>query len=321
MTRKPVQVAALADNGANAAPWQQQFAQDAGGGGPVVDNRSIDDSMAIFLAGGFIDGSLAAMPAAIANYRDQFDGYFLAGGIEHMPNRNSVLGISLSYTDLDGDAAAGQTATAELLQGTVYGSWSTASNFVLTAQVSIGSLDTSSRRTATVGPVVNNLALNEDVFSFSAEGMVGYDFHSGNFTLTPNVALRYGLLDFGDAAETGGPLALAFQRRPESVDSFQGRFGLDIDFGSAKIRPRLNMAYVHDFSENPALFTANLVGGPNTGFAPFALGVGQDRDWVEVSGGLVIETGSVEIDLAADTTVWRNDVRNQSYRATATFRF
>lgn len=321
MVGQPVQVAALADNGANSAPWQQQVAQDAEGGGQVVDNSSIDDSMAIYLAGGFIDGSLAPMPAALATGRDQFDGYFLAGGLEHMPNRNSVLGISVSYTDLDGDAAAGQTAAAELLQATAYGSWTTASNFVLTAQVSIGSLDTSSRRTATVGPVVNNLALNEDVFSFSAEGMVGYDIRTGNVTLTPNFALRYGMLDFDDTAETGGPLALAFQRRAESVDSFQGRFGFDLGFGSAKIRPRLNMAYVHDFSQNPALFTANLVGGPNTGFAPFALGVGQDRDWVEVSGGLVIETGSVDIDLAADTTLWRNDVRNQSYRATATFRF
>ncbi|WP_299323959.1 autotransporter domain-containing protein [Parasphingopyxis sp.] len=321
MVGNPVQVAALADNGASAAPWQQQVAQDANGGGQVVDNTSIDDSMAIFLAGGFIDGSLSPMPAALATGRDQFDGYFLAGGLEYMPHANAVIGISIAYTDLDGDASAGQTANGELLQGTIYGSWTTASNFVLSGQTSIGQLDSSSRRTATVGPVTNNLALDEDVFSFSTEGMVGYNIHSGNFTLTPNVALRYAILDFDNANETGGPLALAIQRRTESVDSFQGRFGFDLGFGSANIRPRLNMAYVHDFSENPALFTANLVGGPNTGIAPFALSAGQDRDWVEVSAGLVIETGSIDIDLAADTTVWRSDVRNQSYRATATFRF
>ncbi len=102
MVGDPVQVAALASSGAGSAPWQSQIASDSPTGGSSMVDRGIDDSMAIFLAGGFIDGSLRSMPAALSNGRDQFDGYFLAGGLEHMPNRNSVIGISVSYTDLDG---------------------------------------------------------------------------------------------------------------------------------------------------------------------------------------------------------------------------
>jgi len=321
MVGEPVQVAALASSGTGSAPWQNQIASDTDAGGSTMHDHGIDDSMAIFLAGGFIDGSLRSMPAAIANGRDQFDGYFLAGGLEHMPNHNSLIGFSVSYTDLDGQASAGQTAEGQLLQGTIYGSVTTASGFIVSGQTSLGSFDSSSRRTVAIGPNNFNLALEDDALTFSAEAMLGKDVGSGNLSLVPNVALRYGMIDFDRANETGGAIALQFQRPPSSLDSFQGRAGFDLGFGSASVRPRFNATYVHDFSDNPAIFQANFVGGPATGRAPFALGVGQDRDWVEVSAGIQITTGSVDLDIAADTTVWRNDVRNQSYRATATFRF
>ncbi len=208
-----------------------------------------------------------------------------------------------------------------MLQGTIYGSLTTASGFIVSGQTSLGSFDSGSRRTVAIGPNTFNLALEDDALTFSAEAMVGKELGSGNLSLVPNVALRYGMIDFDEANETGGAVALQFQRPSSSLDSFQGRFGLDLGFGSASVRPRFNASYVHDFSDNPAIYQANFVGGPAIGRAPFALGVGQDRDWVEVSAGIQITTGSIDLDLAADTTVWRNDVRNQSYRATATFRF
>lgn len=320
MIGEPVQLAAAANSG-QAAPWQSQIAADSHADGSVMEDADIDDSMAIFLAGGFVDGSLRGMPAAIANSRDQFDGYFFAAGLEHMPNRNSMIGVSFSYTDLEAQAAAGQTADGQLYQGTIYGSLTTGSGIILSGQTSLGSFQNSTRRTVSVGPNTFNLALEDDALTFSAEAMIGKDVGHGSFSLVPNFALRYGMVDFDRAQETGGPIALLFQRPPSSLDSFQGRFGFDLGFGSASVRPRFNATYVHDFSDNPAIFQANFVGGPANGLAPFSLGVGQDRDWVEVSGGLQITTGSVDLDLAADTTVWRNDVRNQTYRATATFRF
>ena len=238
-----------------------------------------------------------------------------------MPNNHSMIGLSFSYTDLDSQAAAGQTAEGQLFQGTIYGSLTTHSGIIVSGQTSIGSFDSSKRRTVVVGPNTFNLALEDDAFTFSTEAMVGKDIGHGHFSLIPNFALRYGMVDFDRANETGGPLALQFQRPPSSLDSFQGRFGFDFGFGGASVRPRFNATYVHDFSDNPAIFQANFIGGPAIGRAPFALGVGQDRDWVEVSAGLQITTGSVDLDVAADTTIWRNDVRNQTYRASATFRF
>jgi outer membrane autotransporter protein len=319
MVGEPIQVASAATNNMGA-PWQQQVVMDHHGGGSVMEDPNLDDSMAIFLAGGYIDGTSRAMPAAIATGRDQFDGYFIAAGFEHMMSASSMIGFSLSFTDLEASASAGQTASGELFQGTVYASTTSSSGTTLSGQVSLGSFQSDTRQTVAIGPNNFNLGLTDDAMTFSLEAMFGHDLGKGNVSIVPNVALRYGMVDFGDAAQTGGIAALQFQR-DDSLDSFQSRFGIDIGFGSASIRPRFNATYVHDLSDNPSVFLGNLVGGPAAGWAPFTLGVGQDRDWVEVSGGLQIMTDNIDIDFAVDSTVWRNDVRNQSYRATATLHF
>lgn len=314
---QPIQVAAAGNVG---APWQNQIAMDAHGGGTMAEHGGIDETMAIYLAGGFIDGSSRAMPAALAAGRDNFDGYFLAAGIEHMASHNLLIGYSLSFSDLDADASAGQTAEGKLWQGTLYGSWEMHNGLVLSGQASAGVFDNETRRTVAVGPNTFNLQLNEDALAVAAEVMLGKQFGTGSVQFTPNAALRYGYLGFGNSSETGGGPAMQF-RRGATLDSLQGRLGVDVTAGTGTIRPRFNATYVHDFADTPAVFLANFVGGSGGAFAPFALGVAQDSNWVEVSGGLQFVTDNIDIDVAVDSTIWRNDVRNQTYRATATFRF
>ena len=313
---QPIQVAAAGNLG---APWQSQVAMD-NHEGAMSEHGGLDETMAIYLAGGFIDGSSRAMPAAIATGRDNFDGYFLAAGIEHMASHNVLIGYSLSFSDLDADASAGQTADGKLWQGTLYGSWEMSNGLVLSGQASAGVFDNQTRRTVAVGPNTFNLQLDEDALAVSAEVMLGKEFQSGAIQFTPNAALRYGYLGFGNSSETGGGPAMQF-RRGATLDSLQGRLGIDVTANTGSFRPRFNATYVHDFADTPAVFLANFVGGSGGAFAPFALGVAQDSNWVEVSGGLQFVTDNFDIDFAVDSTIWRNDVRNQTYRATATFRF
>lgn len=314
---QPIQVAAASSLG---APWQSQIAMDSHGGGSMSQHDGLDESMAIYLAGGYIDGSSRAMPTALSNGRDQFDGYFLAAGIEHMASPGLLIGYSLSFTDLGANASAGQTADGKLWQGTLYSSWEMESGVILSGQASAGVFDNQTRRTVVVGPNTYNLALQEDALAISAEVMVGKEFGTGAVQFTPNAALRYGYLGFGNSTETGGGPAMQF-RRGATLDSFQGRVGVDITARSGSVRPRFNATYVHDFANTPAVFLGNFAGGRGAARAPFALGVAQDSDWAELTGGIQIVTDNIDIDFAVDSTLFRSDVRNQTYRASATFRF
>ena len=76
---------------------------------------------------------------------------------------------------------------------------------------------------------------------------------------------------------------------------------------------------MHDFADRPAFFAANFVGGvgPNAGFALPS----DDHDWAEVSGGLGYQAGNIGFSVAAETTIWRDDVSYQSYYGSLTFRF
>ena len=98
----------------------------------------------------------------------------------------------------------------------------------------------------------------------------------------------------------------------------EGRAGLRLG-GGDKVKPYLSAYYVHDFVNRPGAFIANFAGGFGPG-AVFALNT-QDHDWGEISGGLTVHSRGVDLSVAADTTVERKDVSNQSYRGTVTFHF
>jgi len=85
------------------------------------------------------------------------------------------------------------------------------------------------------------------------------------------------------------------------------------------VRPYLEANYVHDFTDRAATFGAGFVGG--TAVAPFAL-AGSDKNWGEVMGGLTFNLGTnLDFSVEADTTVFRSDFRNQSYRGRLTIQF
>ena len=45
------------------------------------------------------------------------------------------------------------------------------------------------------------------------------------------------------------------------------------------------------------------------------------RNWGEISGGLAVDVGQLELSVSADTTIGRSDFNNQSYRVGARIRF
>jgi len=159
----------------------------------------------------------------------------------------------------------------------------------------------------------------ESIGELALSGELGISTKLGGdaLSITPRASMRGAYISWSNVAESGGDAGLMIDRK--SANSLQGRVGATIKSEMGGIKPFLTVNYAHEFEKQPAFFTANLVGGtgPNV---PFTLGV-TDKDWGEVGGGLTFTTGSVDISLSADTTLWRNDIKYQSYRASAKFRF
>lgn len=292
------------------------YGQDVGS---EETSSGLPETVSLFFAGGYLDGQSNSMATAIPfGGDDNYDGYYVAVGVESELGDNAGIGFALSYTDIDGTTGgAPQGAEGQLYQGTLYGKLQNDSGLVLDTQLSAAMFSARTERTAVLGPTTFNLQSKDDVLALSAEVGLGKSFDTGSLKVGPRVAMRASRIDFTPTTETGGPAALQFDRG--RYDSLQGMAGLTLAGRAMKFRPYASAYYIHEFEDKPASFGANFLGG--TGLpAVFAL-TGIDKNWFEASAGIAFGDKNFEIALGADTTIGRSDVSNQSYRGTVTFRF
>jgi uncharacterized protein YhjY with autotransporter beta-barrel domain len=285
----------------------------------VEAQTRLPETMSGFIAGGYLEGESAPMAGTLPVIgADNFDGFYVAAGLEHELGGNSALGFALSYTDIEGETVAGgQSADGQLYLGTLYGKTGLGRGNVVTldGQLSVGSFSLDTLRPGNLPGQPITLRSSSQSLAAAAEigiaAMFGEQVRFG-----PRLAARVSHIDFGRTTETGGVTALQIERN--DFNSVQGRAGLVIE-GAGRIRPNLTATYVREFDDAVTGFGANFVGGIG-GDVRFDL-AGQDRDWFEVAGGVTIETGRVELSLSADTTIERDDVENRSYRAAVKLRF
>ncbi len=316
MIGRPVQLAALNMTAVGANSMEVRSDSDA----VTVQQGRLPDDTSAFLAGGYLDGDSRPMATnpAIAG-RDQFDGFYLAGGIEKALGDGGVIGFSLSYTDVKGDTAVpGQQASGNLYQGTLYGKTALAGGLELSTQISAGVFDSKTSRIVDLVGTPFTLTGKDASLVVTGEVALAKNFDLGAVEFGPRVAARASHIGFSKYNETGGGPALTVDR--SSFNSVQGRAGLALSGkrGSA-FQPHLSADYVHEFQDTPASFGATFVGGPGPN-AIFGL-AGTDKDWFEVGGGVTFTTGNVDLSIGADTTIGRKDVSNQSYRGSVTFHF
>lgn len=312
MVGSPLQYASLAGTAMPAA----QVASDSGPA--MVRPGVLPETVSAFLAGGYIDGDSRSMPTAVPfGGRDDFDGWYIAGGLEKEMGDRAVGGIGFSYTNLDGTTGGvAQDASGHLYQGTIYGKFNGPSGLVIDGQGSAGAYHARTRRTVSVAGSSFDLRSYDSALSLSGEVGVGKTVDVASLKVGPRIAFRGAMVDFTPTAETGGGPALRFQRH--NLYSEQARAGLQVGGGGA-FKPFVSAYYVHDFEDRPGVFNAGFAGGPGplTSFS-FA---SQDQDWGEAAAGLSYNTGRIELSVAADTTFERKDVKNQSYRGSVSFHF
>ena len=322
MIGNPVQLAALQTNMMGDQPVLSDQPTQAA----VLPGITLPETVSAFVAGGYVDGSARPLRGTIVGGRDRIDGWYVAGGIESQLGDRGSVGVGMHYVDLDGaiDAPNRQTAGGKLLQGSLYGTYVLSAGLTFNAQASVGSYYTTTERSVNTGSVATTLGQKDRNLAASIEGGLGQELAFGGITLTPNVALRYNYLDGSNAVETGGPAALAIVGRQKGYENLQGRAGVDLGgelgSGGTTIRPRLTGAYVRQFLNQPTLVNASFAA---TGYgvqAPFLL-PGDDKGWFEVGGGVRIGGKRLSLDLSADTTIARKDIRYRTYRAGVNFAF
>ena len=310
MTGQPIQLAAASLNNIDLGMDQ------SGNSDTTTREGVLPDDMSAFLAGGYIDGKAAPMRTAVPLGSDQFNGWYGALGVEKAFGDNGVIGLAASFSELKGNTGANDWARARLYQGTVYGAFDLG-GLKLDAVGSAGTLATRSRRSFAVGVNPYTLYGNDQELALSGEMGLSKALGSETFGIVPRASIRGAYISSGNLAETGGDAALVIKRH--AIRSAQGRLGATVKADSGGFKPYLTANFVHEFNDQPAFLLANLVGGTG-GPAPFALG-GSDKNWGEVGGGITLTTGTIDLTLSADTTVWRQDVKYQSYRAGVKFRF
>jgi V8-like Glu-specific endopeptidase len=317
MIGKPFQIAALASSG---MPGTQETRSDAGGG-MVSQEGKLPETMSAFVAGGYIDGHSASMPTAVPLAgRDQFNGWFVAAGLEADVGERALLGFSFAYTDLDSTPSfVGQEASSTLFQGTLYGKVKTHGGLFLDGTFSAGVFDSRTvRNVSLAGTNYRLVGKDQSLFISGEVGAGGSVPVSSSIVLDPRVSLRATRIMFDTINETGGGPALVY--KPGSLDSVQTRAGFNAHGNSATVKPYVSAYWVHDFGRQPGFVGANFVGGvgPNALFAV----AGSDNDWAEASAGLTFSASDkVSLSVGANTTIGRSDVTNQSYHGTITFAF
>lgn len=311
----PVQMAA---NGRFASALSDVGHLEASNGEPTRTTQSLPSDYAIYLAGSFIDGSGSAMPTA-QNFEDEdFDGWSVSAGIESAVSDKVSLGASASYSQLEAVAALQSEVESDYIAATVYGQYRTDNHVIVDGQLTLGSFESETTRNVTF-PEGAVLTADDKSRALTADVQVSRAFTTGKMVVSPKASLRHTGIDFGTVSEEGGVPALNINR--DKFTSLQGRIGADLQTHTASnVKLRLSGEFVKEFGDIDESFAAGFAAGPANSSAPFAL-FGTDENWFEVGGGLTFALGEAKVDLSAESTVAREDIDAQSYRAGVTFKF
>ena len=299
------------------APMSNVVVSDMDNEASIKTNKKIADDYSIYLAGSFIDGNASVMPFSSNLEKEHFDGWTLSAGIEHAVSENIKLGASLSYTDLSLNDQAAKSVNSNHAAVTLYGQLQSKSNLVLSGQFSIGSFDTSTERNI-VFPASYSLYSEDENLSVTSKVQLSRPLKMSDFTVIPKMGLQTAMVDFNDVLETGGVTALNIDRKYYS--STQGRLGLDIVSNkNSNFYWRISGDVVNEFDDSLNMFRAGFAQS-NGEHANFLL-AGTDQFWGEVGAGIAFEIDKAVMSLSVDTTVGRDDLSTQSYRAGITLKF
>ena len=228
-----------------------------------------------------------------------------------------MIGLSGYLSEIDADAPLAQTSDSQTLAASVYARHQLNSGLIVDGQLSVGKLSFDTSRAVTLVDVQQTLTSESSDLLLSGGIGLSYDIPAGQHTFSPVIELRYARVELDATQETGGSLALQFNR--DVYDSTQGRAGFDYELASSGIQINSTAQLVWEFTEGPQLLGAQFVNGTGPS-ANFVIN-GNERTWGEVGAYVAFGKGPFTVGLGVDTTIGRSRANTQVVRADATFRF
>ena len=183
--------------------------------------------------------------------------------------------------------------------------------------MSLGQLSFDTNRNVNLLGNEQTLTSESSDLLFSGGIGLSYDIPAGEHPFSPVIEFRYARVELDTTEETGGSLALQFDR--DVYVSTQGRAGFDYELASSGIQVNSTAQLVWEFTEGPQHLGAQFVNGTGPS-ANFVIN-GNERTWGEVGAYVAFGEGPFAIGLGVDTTIGRSRANTQVVRADATFRF
>jgi uncharacterized protein with beta-barrel porin domain len=280
-----------------------------------VREANLPEDVALFIAGGFVQGDVASLPGFAQD--TEISGLFVSGGIEFYPGEHTMLGLAGYFNSLEADVPLGQQVNSETYAVSLYMRHMIDGGPVLDGQFAMANMGFDTERQVQFLGTSQSLSSKSDDLLVSGALGLSYDIDTGIGTISPGIEGRYASVDLGVVRETGGLTALAIDR--ESFKSTQARFGFDFEQQAKMVQINANAQLVWEFVDGPQLLGANFVGGtgPN---ANFVLDTA-DQTWVELGVSATVGDGPFQMGFGFDTTVGRDSADAQVFRASATYRF
>lgn len=189
------------------------------------------------------------------------DMWGATGGIDGEVAADTRIGLSAFYTSADVDengAGANANSTIDAYGAVAYMTWRPGLWYV-NASLGYGFNQYESERRSLGGVNVADY----DGSQFVARTEVGRMFVEGAWDITPNVGLRYNLVDVDAYTETG-PLPISVASRSiESIRAVGGvnlRYTMELDGGS-KLIPELGLKVLTELADPAEATTGSVVGG------------------------------------------------------------
>ncbi|MDZ4381318.1 MAG: autotransporter domain-containing protein [Parvibaculum sp.] len=189
------------------------------------------------------------------------DMWGITGGIDGEVATNIRAGFSVFYTSAEIDengAGANSTVDVDGYGAVAYLSYRPGAWYV-NGSLGLGLNEYDSKRRSLGGVNVADY----DGTQFSARAEVGHMFASGQWDVTPNVGLRYNLVDVDGYTETG-PLPISVDGR--TIESLRAVGGVNLRYtaeleGGSRIIPELGVKVLGELADPDEALTGSVVGG------------------------------------------------------------
>ena len=301
------------------SPFGQPLAIDAmglqSGAETEMTEANLPDNVAIFLAGGLINGEVDSFPGFAS--KSDITGVYVSGGVEFYIGDSTMLGLSGFFNSAEGTAPGEQQVKSDTYAASLYMRHRLDNGPIIDGQFSMGSMGFDINRTVLFLNSAPTLESSSDDLLISGALGVSWDLETGIGTFSPGVEGRYASVDLSTVRETGGPVALTIER--QKFKSTQARAGVDFSRKSSGIAINATAQYVHEFEDGPQLLAANFAQGigPNANFVLAQA----DSNWVELGVWAHAGQGPVRVGVGFDTTIGRDTASAQVVSAKASYRF